>query len=350
MCRRDKRRKHELALLAYIVASLRVKDRQICTSTAFAGYNKLHSYASAHLQRARTFALTRRSTARGNEILRPTTTIHTAQDHTTNMAGFNRSEFVDLTKPLGERLSLYDPTRPPYDQPKNDAADPTKAVPQAFIDAMTVREEVYVKEQNIPLENELDEDDARSFHWVAYASIPVKAVATNGNGNDQNARKHSDSTKIPIGTIRLVPPPHPAHPGHEFTKFAPGNGDSTESYIKLGRLAVIPEFRKAGVSKLLIESALTYAREHPYEVGPQLDPASLEALKKGMALNFRGLVLIHAQTGVQKVWKRYGFETDEGAGEWDEEGIPHVLMWKRLDVSDGRRKSKIWLTGNPTSP
>ncbi|CAK3862158.1 acetyltransferase like [Lecanosticta acicola] len=263
------------------------------------------------------------------------------------MVGFNRSEFVDLTKPLGERLSLYDPTKLPTDQPKNDAADPARAVPQGFIDAMLVREEVYVRGQKIPLENELDQDDARSFHWVAYASIPIKGVVANGNAHDQQARKSSNSTKIPIGTIRLVPPPHPPHPGHEFTKFADGG---KESYIKLGRLAVIPEFRKAGVSKLLIESALGYAREHPYEVGPQLDPASLEALKKGTAINWRGLVIIHAQTGVQKVWKRYGFETDEGAGHWDEEGIDHVLMWKRLDVSDGRRRSKIWLTGNPTSP
>jgi predicted GNAT family N-acyltransferase len=31
---------------------------------------------------------------------------------------------------------------------------------------MEVREQVFVKEQNIPLENEFDADDARSCHWV----------------------------------------------------------------------------------------------------------------------------------------------------------------------------------------
>lgn len=260
------------------------------------------------------------------------------------MAGFNRSEFVDFVKPPGDRLCLYDPTSPPTSQPKNDAADPTRAVPQSFIDAMIVREEVYVKEQNIPLENELDEDDARSFHWVAYASIPSKS-----NGTTPDKRRSSGtSTKIPIGTIRLVPPPHTPHPGHE-SSVVQGQGENKEAYIKLGRLAVIPEFRKAGVSKLLIESALTFARDHPYEVGPQMDPASVEVLKRGMAMNFKGLVVIHAQTGVQKVWKRYGFETDQSAGHWDEEGIDHVLMWKRLDVSDGRRKSKIWVAGSQMS-
>lgn len=259
-----------------------------------------------------------------------------------------QSEFVDLIKPLGERLRHYDPKRSPADQPDNDAVhetDAARAVPEAFIDAMIVREEVYVQEQGVPLENELDDDDARSFHWVAYASIPAKAM-TNGNGNP--ARKDSASTKIPIGTIRLVPPPHPPHTGHGAdSPRSNGSDEHHEQYIKFGRLAVIKEFRKAGISKLLIETALSFAKEHPYEVGPQLDPASMEALKKGIGLSFKGLVLIHAQTGVQKVWRKYGFETDESMGEWIEEGIPHVAMWKRIDVTDGRRKSKIWLATQP---
>lgn len=263
-----------------------------------------------------------------------------------DMAG-SRSEFIDLIKPIGDRLAFYDPTNPPTKQPKNDATDPTRAVPQAFIDAMIVREEVFVREQKIPLENELDEHDARSFHWVAYASIPTKAVS-NSNGYD---RRGSCSTKIPIGTIRLVPPPHPAHPGHEPSAQQPGgNGEGKESYVKLGRLAVIKEFRKAGISKLLIETALNYARDNPYEVGPLLDPASMEAAKRGTALNFKGLVVCHAQTGVQKVWRRHGFEVDASAGNWDEEGIDHVLMWKRMNVTDGRRKSKMWVTGHSISP
>ncbi|KAI5367681.1 putative GNAT domain, acyl-CoA N-acyltransferase, glucosamine 6-phosphate N-acetyltransferase [Septoria linicola] len=263
------------------------------------------------------------------------------------------SEFVDLVKPLGERLKHYDPTKSPTDQPDNDAvhaADPARAVPQGFIDAMIVREEVYVKEQNIPLEHELDEDDPRSFHWIAYASVPARAVV----GNDGAERTGSGSTKIPIGTIRLVPPPHAPHPvgdGHDFPQ---GNGAShepNEPYIKIGRLAVIPDFRKTGISKLLIETVLAYAKAHPYEVGPLLDPASMEALKKGLGVSWKGLVLLHAQTGVQKVWKRYGFETDQSMGHWDEEGIDHVAMWRRVSVDQGRRTSKIWLhTNNPVSP
>lgn len=290
-----------------------------------------------------------------------------------SMAMSTRSEFVDAVVPLFERLNLYDRTRPPYDQPQNDAADPTKRVPQGFIDAMTVREEVFVKEQNIPLENELDDDDARSFHWTAYASIPTKAISpemqaqnneANGDGQSSHSRKVSNSTKIPVGTIRLVPPPHPPHPTpgshHQADALdVDGNGrkdsttihDGREAYIKLGRLAVIPEFRKAGISKLLIETALTFAKDNPYEMMPQRDPSKIEAMRVesdgGVGVDWKGLVLVHAQVGVQKVWKRYGFEYDEAMGTWDEEGIDHVGMWKRVDVEPGRRKSRPFSISSP---
>jgi len=39
-------------------------------------------------------------------------------------------------------------------------------VPKTFLDAMEVREEVFVKEQGVPLENEFDSDDPRACHWV----------------------------------------------------------------------------------------------------------------------------------------------------------------------------------------
>lgn len=291
------------------------------------------------------------------------------------MAVSTRSEFVDFILPLHDRLKLYDRTKPPTDQPANDLADPAKAIPQGFIDAMLVREEVFVKEQGVPLENELDEDDGRSFHWVAYASIPAKqesGLAPNGHTGhpghaDSTGRKMSASTKIPIGTIRLVPPPHPPHPVPDsHHKVDALNGEAArastrldhgdEAYVKLGRLAVIKEFRKTGISKLLIETAFNFARDHPYDILPHYDPSRVEALRQesdhGRRIDWNGLVLVHAQKGVEKVWKKYGFERDESMGVWDEEGIEHIGMWKRLDVSRGRRKSKQWptLTSPLTSP
>ena len=277
------------------------------------------------------------------------------------MAVSSRSEFVDFIIPLRDRLHLYDRTKSSAEQARNDAADPSKAIPQGFIDAMSVREEVFVKEQGVPLENELDEDDPRSYHWVVYASIPTKhrspEVDTTA-GRNEKRKSVSASTKIPIGTIRLVPPPHKPHTfsgGHATAgahrKDSTADDDDEEVYIKLGRMAVIKEFRGTGISKLLLNTALAFAREHPYELAPHFDPTQREALKqhsiRGVSMDWKGLVLIHAQVGVQKVYKKFGFETDESMGVFDEEGIDHVGMWRRLDVSDGRRKSKAWL---PTSP
>ncbi|TKA24513.1 hypothetical protein B0A50_06670 [Salinomyces thailandicus] len=289
------------------------------------------------------------------------------------MAGSSRSEFVDFINPLHDRLKHYDRTKGPYDQPQNDALDAPKRVPQGFIDAMVVREEVFVKEQKVPLENELDEDDERSFHWTAYASIPTKAVSPelkaqssgqNGHGSVEPNRRVSNSTKIPVGTIRLVPPPHPPHPtpgthhpadalDTEGRRDSIGMHDPREAYVKLGRLAVIPEFRKAGISKLLIETALAFARGNPDLLAPQHDPSKVERMKLwsdgGAGIDWKGLVLVHAQLGVQKVWRKYGFEKDEQMGTWDEEGMDHVGMWRRVDSETGRRRSRPFLLGSPIS-
>lgn len=259
------------------------------------------------------------------------------------MAVSTNSEFVDFITPLGDRMKLYDPSRLPTDQPNNDASDPAKALPAGFIDAMIVRDEVYVKEQHVALENELDEDDERSFHWVAYASVSTKAGIPLRDEKMEDARRRSSaSTKMPVGTIRLVPPPHPPHPNGGYGTDV---HDAKEAYAKLGRLAVVKEFRKAGISSLLIKTALNFAKNHPYNIMPYRDATqAVRDEEAGQRVgDFKGLVLVHSQTGVQKVWRKYGFETDQSMGHWDEEGIDHVGMWKRVDVTDGRRKSKPWL-------
>jgi hypothetical protein len=74
--------------------------------------------------------------------------------------------FIQLLRPsdLGE----YDRYKPPAEQPGN--------VPKTFLDAMEVREQVFVIEQNVPLQNEFDSDDARSCHWVYLALLNVNVV------------------------------------------------------------------------------------------------------------------------------------------------------------------------------
>lgn len=270
------------------------------------------------------------------------------------MAVATNSDFIDFIIPLRERMKFYDKTRPPIDQPKNDHADPARAIPQGFIDAMTVRELVYVKEQGVPLENEFDDEDPLAFHWVAYASIPGKA-RSNPNSPDIKAkdarmdvgRRVSTSTKVPIGTIRMVPMPYPQP--HPNGKYETAVHKSNEAYVKLGRLAVIKEFRKAGISNLLIDTALAFVRQHPYNTFAHYDGTDTQLPSMGQSsVDFRGLVLVHSQIGAQKVWRKYGFETDDSMGKWDEEGIEHVGMWKRLDVEQAKKKDMIRLPGGPS--
>jgi hypothetical protein len=67
--------------------------------------------------------------------------------------------FIQLLKP--SNLDEYDRHKRPSEQ--------SSELPKTFLDAMEVREQVFAIEQNVPLENEFDSDDARSCHWVYLA-------------------------------------------------------------------------------------------------------------------------------------------------------------------------------------
>ena len=56
-------------------------------------------------------------------------------------------------------ITGYDRNKPYYEQPRS--------IPSVFIDAMEVRNQVFVEEQAVPLANDFDSDDARSCHWVS---------------------------------------------------------------------------------------------------------------------------------------------------------------------------------------
>lgn len=173
--------------------------------------------------------------------------------------------------------------------PHGFPADPRpKGAPQVFLDAMDVRIKVFCDEQNCALEPELDEDDPRSFHWVLYY--------TGGTGPDE-----------PVSVIRIVPPPHGPHPN--------GFHDPGEKpYVKLGRVATMPKFRRKGLTRILTEEAFRWLAANSEQIGN----------------GWEGLVLTHAQVDVEKVYQKLGFVTDDRLGRWQEEGIEHLGMWKRL--------------------
>ncbi|KAI4619097.1 uncharacterized protein J4E87_007684 [Alternaria ethzedia] len=275
------------------------------------------------------------------------------------------TEFVNTVCPLKSALDGYDNTLPCSKQKIH--------VPQNFADAMAIREEVY-GEQGVPLEAEFDEDDARSWHWVAYASVathsthPPKTLRRSDSGNtpaDDARRASATATRVPVATIRLIPPPHGPNKYVEDDKTdkhadADPPGEEQESkhppepYIKLGRLAVLAPYRSLGLAKLLINAALDYAGSNPDLIYRPPSPTALEMAQilgnnKEREITWQGLVMIHAQANLQSMWEKHGFheelKNDDGEVEipaephWIEEGIEHVGMWKRLPIEKRKRLS-----------
>ncbi|OBT55524.1 hypothetical protein VE04_03487 [Pseudogymnoascus sp. 24MN13] len=214
---------------------------------------------------------------------------------------------ITLQRPLN--LDKYDRSVPAADQAHN--------IPKSFLDCMAVREEVFVKGQNIPLLLEGDSDDCRSYHWVAYAS-------------------GEDGTRFPVGNLRLVPFPHEAHPlpgsSFDLPENVTGNEPIAEAYVKLGRMAVMEEYRGKGIAGQLVRSAIAWTKENPtaFDVSGAIDESGAEL--PGAMTAWNGLICIHAQEYVAKTWARWGFKEDEKMGRWTEAGIPHVGMFMRVDI------------------
>ena len=123
-----------------------------------------------------------------------------------------------------------------------------------------IRTQVFQKEQGVSPELEFDGLDADAIQFLAY--LNGKAVAT--------------------ARIREI------------------DADT----VKIERLAVLPEYRKQGIGKQLMESALSVSR---------LDKSQ---------------VIVHAQEYIASLYQQLGFEV---VGErFGEAGIDHVKMVKQL--------------------
>ncbi|KAL8834821.1 MAG: hypothetical protein Q9176_007280 [Flavoplaca citrina] len=198
--------------------------------------------------------------------------------------------------------------------PHNISAESLPGVPILFLRALGVRILVFVNEQQCSLANEIDADDARSWHWIAsdgenpVATMRLVPVSTITEEVHDAKEKNSDG---------LLTEPY-----HGATKM----WDGREPYIKIGRMATLAEYRGKGIAQTLIDESLDWAKAHAAEL------SSGEGKQPGDAPQWRGLVLSHAQKSVQRWWGKMGFEFDEGLGVWWEEGIEHVGMWRRVEV------------------
>ncbi|KAI1873695.1 uncharacterized protein JN550_002964 [Neoarthrinium moseri] len=243
--------------------------------------------------------------------------------------------FISLLEPT--KLDGYDRGKPHDQQPAS--------IPRVFMDAMEVRESVFVREQGVPLEFEHDGDDARSLHWVVYASVNqvVAQERRDAAGNVVQPRRSSTRTQ-PIGTVRLVPFPHPPHPergGRYVDNLLQNEAELASSLTasqeaRIGRLAVVKEFRGHRIAGQLWAAARAWLENNQDYFNPSVQELGLDALKAGVndVPRWNGLVGVHAQEDVVPVWERWGFQVDEGMGRWWEEGIPHVGMFLRLKLKD----------------
>ena len=143
--------------------------------------------------------------------------------------------------------------------------------------ALDLRMRVFVREQGVPIEEEVDEHDASAAHVIALAGGRV------------------------VGTGRAVyPPPTPA---------GGGTGDararSTSGPARIGRMAVEKAWRRRGVGSRVLEA--------------------LEADARGM-----GMVeaVLAAQTRATGFYASHGYR-EEGT-VFPDAGIDHILMRKRL--------------------
>ena len=223
------------------------------------------------------------------------------------------------------------------------------SVPRKYLDAMRVRNAVFVQDQGFQLHVEPDADDPRSYHLIAYAPL-------NERSKTPPTMPHfapmvpvsSGSTPSPMATIRIVPFPHLPHPevGETFRAQPLDTGDDkvernpppfitdrqtdfhdgSEPYLKLGRLAVVRHCRKRKVGRTLVQTALNWLCVNANLFNPPfLEMPDTETC-------WRGLVCVHAQLDAKEFWVEQGFTVDNTMGLWYEEEVAHVGMWLRLGI------------------
>lgn len=137
-----------------------------------------------------------------------------------------------------------------------------------LMQALAIREIVFIEEQSVPEAMERDEDDAKAFHAIAF------------DGG------HA------IGTGRLVP-----------LNSAP-EGENGK-WGRVGRMAVLQAHRRGGVGSKLLTAL------------------EAEAKKQGM----QGIML-HAQLSAMDFYKRHGYQPHGAV--FEEAGMPHLEMKRRL--------------------
>ena len=141
--------------------------------------------------------------------------------------------------------------------------------------AFDIRRRVFVQEQGVPIEEELDEHDGAAIHAIAILD------------------------GVPVGTARVV-----YHSSGDAS--AQASGDTPQpAEARIGRMAVDREWRRRGIAGRMLRALEDAARQ------------------KGTAE-----ATLHAQTYVKALYAGHGY-VEEGE-VFLEAGIAHIQMRKRL--------------------
>ncbi|ODN98047.1 hypothetical protein I350_07689 [Cryptococcus amylolentus CBS 6273] len=161
-----------------------------------------------------------------------------------------------------------------------------------------VRIEVFVVEQGFSHDDEIDEYDPQSIHFLLTTPLPSPPpVAT--SSLTPNPATAGGTTEYPIGTIRFVPGKN-----------------------KLTRLAVQKEYRQYGFGKVLVEALETFVKENA--VKQNLGAVYEEGGKKWIDIN------CHSQLYVIPFYTKFGYVAE--GPQFDEDGAPHQLLIHKLQV------------------
>ncbi|BGP36424.1 hypothetical protein JCM10450v2_000322 [Rhodotorula kratochvilovae] len=197
-------------------------------------------------------------------------------------------EFIEEGQPhvrVVKRIELVpEPTTATLeDQKKPDTYHVRLAETQADVDrCIQCRIAVFVDEQGYSMEDELDEKDPESDHFIMFRVGP--------NGEEEDA-----------GTIRWWPKPGKAAG-------------------KMGRVCVLPKFRGGGTGKILIQALEEHLRARKGKAG--------EALKGEKSVK----VLCHSQLHAEGFYARTGYVRE--GGQFMEDGAPHCLLVKEIELVD----------------
>jgi predicted GNAT family N-acyltransferase len=158
-----------------------------------------------------------------------------------------------------------------------------------------IRFKVFVEEQNVPADMELDEYDPICLHVLACVknnkNKKQQEEKEEGSPNvDQESQNSNDSLKTNLERLEngeLIPA---------------GTGRLALEKGKIGRMAVHSEFRGTGIGAVILNELIRQAK--------------ISGVVKECVLN--------AQIQAKQFYERSGFKV--ASDEFDEAGIPHVKM------------------------